>query len=140
MNELILLIAMLFFHLLDDYKLQGMLIDFKQKSWWEKNYPDKLYKNDYMIALIEHAFSWTVMVHIPVTIYIYATGYYDISNMYFAIMYLCIFYLNVVWHAVVDNLKANKKLINLWVDQVCHIIQIVLTWCFYISICFAKSF
>lgn len=80
------------------------------------------------------------MVHIPVTIYIYATGYYNISTMYFAIMYLYIyiFCLNVVWHAVVDNLKANKKLINLWVDQVCHIIQIVLTWCFYISIRFDK--
>lgn len=32
MNELILLIAMLFFHLLDDYKLQGMLIDFLNRS------------------------------------------------------------------------------------------------------------
>lgn len=61
--DLILLFSMLFFHLFDDYKLQGILANMKQRSWWEKNAPDDLYKNDYIIALIEHAFSWTFMIH-----------------------------------------------------------------------------
>ena len=55
----ILLLSMIFCHIVDDYYLQGFLASAKQKSWWEKNLPNKLYKNDYIIALFEHAFSWT---------------------------------------------------------------------------------
>jgi hypothetical protein len=69
MGYIVLLIGMLFFHIADDYYLQGFLASAKQKSWWEKNYPNPLYKNDYIIALVEHAFSWTVMIHIPIIIY-----------------------------------------------------------------------
>ena len=47
----ILLLAMLFCHIVDDYYLQGWLASAKQKSWWKKNAPDKLYKNDYIMAL-----------------------------------------------------------------------------------------
>lgn len=134
MNEVILLIAMLFFHLLDDYNLQGILADFKQKSWWEKNYPDELYKNDYKMALKEHAFSWTVMIHIPLTVYIYATGYYDLKDISFIAIYIFIFIVNYITHTFVDNLKANDKLINLCVDQTCHFIQIILTWIVYLCL------
>ena len=56
MNYILLLIGMLFFHIVDDYYLQGFLASAKQKSWWEKNNPNPLYKNDYIIALVEHAF------------------------------------------------------------------------------------
>ena len=42
---------MLYCHILDDFCLQGILASLKQKSWWEENYPNKLYKYDYIISL-----------------------------------------------------------------------------------------
>ena len=39
---------MIFCHIVDDYYLQGKLASMKQKSWWEKNAPDRLYKYDYL--------------------------------------------------------------------------------------------
>ena len=68
----ILLLTMLFCHIVDDYYLQGWLASAKQKLWWEKNVPDKLYKNDYIMALCEHAFSWTFMIMLPL---MYAVGF-----------------------------------------------------------------
>ena len=37
------------------------------------------------------------------------------------------FFVNLVTHAVVDHLKANTKVINLWGDQLIHLIQIIVT-------------
>ena len=71
--KIIILLIMLFLHIVDDYYLQGILTKLKQKSWWEENAPNKLYKHDYIIALIEHAFSWTFMIMLPFTI-MYVTG------------------------------------------------------------------
>ena len=59
---------MLFCHIVDDYYLQGWLASAKQKKWWEQNASNPLYKNDYIMALVEHAFSWTFMVHVPIVI------------------------------------------------------------------------
>lgn len=53
---LLVLTAMLFCHIIDDYVLQGWLATGKQKDWWKTNAPDKLYKYDYIMALAEHAF------------------------------------------------------------------------------------
>ena len=69
--KIILLLGMLFCHIVDDYYLQGWLASAKQKSWWKDNAPDELYKNDYIMALCEHAFSWTFMNMLIPTIYIY---------------------------------------------------------------------
>jgi hypothetical protein len=62
--KLYLLLIMIFLHIVDDYYLQGFLASLKQKRWWEKNAPDKLYRKDYIMALLEHAFSWTFMIMI----------------------------------------------------------------------------
>lgn len=34
---------------------------------------------------------------------------------------------NLVIHMVIDDLKANKKFINLWQDQFIHMLQIIVT-------------
>ena len=127
-SKYILLLAMIFCHIVDDYYLQGFLASAKQKSWWEKNSPDKLYENDYIMALCEHAFSWTFMIMIIPTIYTY---YHSLS--YIAILNM--FSLNWTIHCIVDNLKANKKKINLIQDQLIHIGQIILTWSLIIVYC-----
>ena len=129
MNYILLLITMLFCYIVDDYYLQGFLASAKQKSWWEKNNPNSLYKNDYMIALAEHAFSWTVMINVLIVVYIYLTGI-NLSP----IIFISLFIINLVIHTIIDNEKANLLNINLIQDQLIHITQIILTWLIYIFI------
>ena len=119
MKETILLLCMLFCHIVDDYYLQGWLASAKQKKWWEKNNPNPLYKNDYIVALFEHAFSWTFMMMLPVAIYL---------KLNLSVMFFVMLVVNCVIHFRVDDLKANFKKINLVQDQLIHICQIVLTW------------
>lgn len=123
----ILLLSMIFCHIVDDYYLQGFLASAKQKSWWEKNLPDKLYKNDYIIALFEHAFSWTFMIHVPIAVFI-LLGYLQYNTIAFVIVFVG----NWVFHATIDHMKANCHLINLVQDQLLHIFQIYLTWLMYV--------
>lgn len=120
--KILLFLSMVFLHIVDDYYLQGILAQMKQKSWWEKNAPDELYKNDYKIALLEHAFSWTFMIMLPIALFMMY------SREYFVVSYSICFVINWIIHAIVDDLKANKKIISLVIDQSCHIIQIAFTW------------
>lgn len=112
-----MLLTMIFFHIIDDYYLQGILAQMKQKKFWEDNAPDEMYKYDYIWALTMHAFSWTFMIMLPIAFF-YPTGF----------LFFAMFALNVATHAWVDNLKANRHEINLWQDQLLHMIQIVLTF------------
>lgn len=116
---------MLFLHIVDDYYLQGVLAKLKQKSWWEENAPNDLYKHDYIIALIEHAFSWTFMISLPAIVYmLYTNDYGKIIRFGF------LFLINWVIHGIVDDLKANKMRIDLITDQLIHILQVVVMFIF----------
>ena len=110
---------MVFMHIVDDYYLQGILASMKQKSWWQKqeSYCDK-YKHDYKVALFMHAFSWTFMIMLPL-LWVYGFQY----NVWVGL----VAGLNVATHWFVDDLKANKKKINLVTDQTIHLIQIIIT-------------
>lgn len=121
MSVLFVLLWMIFFHIVDDYYLQGWLASAKQKSWWEANAPEKLYKHDYIWALIMHSFSWAFMIMLPIAYYHGFSVGYD---------YIFILVLNTAMHAIVDNLKANVKSINLWQDQLAHMAQILVTFGF----------
>lgn len=114
-----ILLAMLFCHVIDDFYLQGILASMKQKMWWRKQeqYKEK-YKYDYIPALIIHAFSWVFMIMLPVAIYLK----FNLGWLYLA------YPVNLIIHAIVDDLKANKLKINLVVDQSIHICQILITW------------
>ena len=124
-NKIFILLAMIFLHIIDDYKLQGILASMKQQKWWEeqKEYK-KLYKYDYIPALIEHSFSWTFMIMLPIAISL------KFNIGWWAIAYI----VNMIVHAFVDNLKANKFKINLVIDQTIHLIQIIVTWLIFICI------
>lgn len=115
MSVIFVLLWMLFFHVVADYNLQGWLASAKQKSYWQENAPDKLYRYDYVMALIMHSISWTFMVMLPI-------AYVNQFNV--DIGFVGMFIANVAIHAAVDHLKANMKLINLWHDQLMHIGQI----------------
>jgi len=124
MSNIILLLSMIFLHIVDDYYLQGILAQMKQKQWWADNAPKELYKHDYIMALIEHAFSWTFMIHVP----LFWAHHSDMNIYLFAILFVS----NWIIHAVVDNAKANKLIINLCQDQIVHIIQIIVLWICYV--------
>ena len=122
MKFIMILLSMIFCHIADDYYLQGWLASAKQKSWWEKNAPDKLYKNDYIMALFMHSFSWSFMIMIPIIVYSLVSGIG--LKEWLVIPY----FVNMAIHCIVDDLKANKKKINLIQDQITHLIQIIVTW------------
>ena len=122
-KEFFILLSMIFLHIIDDYKLQGILANMKQKAWWKEQIGYKeLYKYDYIVALIEHSFSWTFMVMLPIVISLRS----DIGLLIVA------YVVNIAIHATVDTLKANALKINLVTDQLIHILQIVVTWLVFI--------
>lgn len=112
------LLLMIFLHIVDDYYLQGWLSSAKQKEWWKKNAPQALYKNDYQWALFMHSFSWSFMVMLPIA--------FVLSFKVHLLFWIC-FWTNVAIHGIVDDLKANKRKINLITDQMIHIAQIIIT-------------
>ena len=118
MNKAFIVLWMIFFHIVDDYYLQGWLASAKQKQWWKENAPQPLYKYDYIWALLMHSFSWAFMIMLPIAV----TMSFNISCLF-----LVCFLLNVCVHALVDDLKANRKKINLWHDQIIHMVQISVT-------------
>lgn len=121
--KLFILFVMIFAHIVDDYYLQGILASLKQKSWWENQKSYKpMYKYDYIVALIMHAFSWSFMISLPI-LYLGFTKWIVVAII-----------LNTIIHGIVDDLKANKHKINLIVDQSIHIVQIVITWILFVVI------
>ena len=119
MNKPFLLILMVFLHIIDDYNLQGWLASAKQREWWKNNAPSKLYKYDYILALITHSFSWSFMIMLPIALHM---------NFNIGYIFIIVLFANVFMHAFIDDLKANKKKINLWTDQIIHVMQIIITF------------
>lgn len=124
MSSIFILSAMIFLHIIDDYVLQiPCLRDLKQKSFWEKNAPQAMYKNDFVVALIMHAFSWSFMIMLPIAVEL------DFNvGINFGIMLIA----NTLFHAAIDGLKANKYRINLIADQAYHVFQIVSTFVLFV--------
>ena len=123
--NLFIILAMIFCHIVDDYYLQGWLASAKQKKWWEENAPQKLYNHDYIMALIMHSMSWSFMIMLPIAI----SMSYNVS-----MLFVIVFILNAVIHALVDNLKANKLQISLITDQLIHLLQIFVTATIFIGL------
>lgn len=119
MNESFIFLLMIFFHIIDDFVLQGWLASAKQKEWWKENAPQNLYKYDWLCALIIHSLSWAFMIMLPIAI---VQGFY--INDHFIYMFLW----NTLMHAWMDHKKANAKVANLWIDQMYHIMQIAVTF------------
>ena len=118
MNTVFVVMLMIFAHIVDDYYLQGWLASAKQKEWWKKNAPQRLYRFDYIWALIMHSLSWSFMIMLPIA-YVYS---FNVGALF-----VVIFLLNTLIHGVTDDVKANKRTINLWTDQLIHMAQIAIT-------------
>ena len=111
-------LTMIFLHIVDDYVLQGILAQMKQKKFWEDNAPDEKYKYDYIWALIMHSFSWTFMIMLPLAL----------SGGSITPLFYFFFVTNMLVHGFTDDLKANRFKINLWQDQLIHMAQILITF------------
>lgn len=115
---------MVLLHILDDFVLQkATLCNLKQRDWWEREVGTKergmplMYKNDYIMALVIHALSWSIMIHLPLFIF-------DIKWYLLITSVAC----NCLIHCIVDDAKANLKSINLIQDQLIHFGQIGITF------------
>ena len=130
-------ILALVLHIFADFNLQGLLCNFKQKTWWIKECSQtKLYlkyRYDYIISGIIHAFFWSCFTFLPI-LYLSLYDVFEritipfIGNIpIFVLVIIGIIIVNTGIHYFIDDLKANKRKINLWQDQLAHVAQIGLT-------------
>jgi len=138
MSKMFVLLLMVFCHVFDDFCLQGVLSQMKCKDWWKSDEDSKdakakkkpadkkadtadkeeLCKYDYIAALVAHSISWAFMIMLPIAVFF--------SFNPPAVFYI-VFAVNVIIHAIVDNMKANQEKINLITDQLIHMVQIGVT-------------
>jgi len=117
------LFIMIFAHIIDDFKLQGIMADMKCRLWWYNTINTlehgEIYKYDYIVPLILHGFQWSMMVH---SVFLLSVSMRDNPILYISII------INGLVHSFIDNLKANEFKINLIQDQLLHLIQIIVIY------------
>ena len=119
MMVLKLILFSLLLHLLDDFVLQAAFLNNgKQKEWWRNQTSNELYKNDYIVCLLAPGLELSLLTFLPIL------TLEGSSSCFLVGMMIC----NAGVHSFVDDVKANKKKINLVTDQVIHVIQILLTY------------
>jgi hypothetical protein len=119
-----LYITILFFHIIADYNLQGVLAQMKSVRFWkdlkerESKRKDgfKISIKDWIMPMIEHSFMWSFIVHLPIIMF-YSIN--PITIIFSIIIHTC-------FHMLIDSLKANTNDINLIADQIFHMLQIIL--------------
>ena len=113
-------LLMAFCHVIEDFHVQGILADLKQRMWWKDNVKQDgfghRYDKDYIAALLVHGFEWSFFIHLPLMWY---------TNL--SPLVLVSLPINMVVHAVIDDLKCNRLKLNLWQDQLLHLVQIAIT-------------
>ena len=123
-----ILLLMILGHLFADYTLQGWFCNGKQEIWWREQCADecnleferrwKKYGNDYICDLLEHGLYWALVTFLPL---------FFLADLPGAVLATVVI-INAVFHAYIDDLKANALKINLIQDQLFHFGQIVVTW------------
>lgn len=104
-------------HLVSDYYLQGILGSMKQIDWW--NVPDNptpsKYWKDWIAALICHSAEWSILTFLPLM--------FTLNGLTWSFFII----VNLIIHAIVDDLKANRQKLNLNQDQAVHLLQIIIS-------------
>ena len=132
--KIFILFLMLLMHYIEDFHLQGILANMKQKSWWDKQIVDfpprkgNKYRKDYVISLIVHSLENAIFVTLPIIINdLYYTFTVNKDNSLW-IAWLFDIWLIAYFHYWIDDSKCNKMKINLIVDQLLHFVIIVFIW------------
>lgn len=139
MNAVLALILLFGLHVFADFHLQGILASMKQRAWWreqqaKENMSDQsfsIYDNDYKVALWVHAFEWAFVTYLPM----FVVCIIHRDRLYMTWVYVILLTMNILWHKMVDDCKANKGLLNLVFDQVMHVVQILITWIVWSGLC-----
>lgn len=101
------------------YNLQGILASMKQKEWWTNTYKVDInktkYHYDYKAALFVHSFMWGFIIYLSFL-------FYKLD-----LVFLIVVTINALIYYIIDDLKANKKKINLIQDQRFHVYQIIIS-------------
>lgn len=115
---------MMLAHIIDDFVLQPICLSkLKQREWWEEKLGGKdkldksIYHEDYKWSLITHGLSWSIMVHLPIMLIL--SPQYDLALLGSVVG-------NAFIHAAIDDVKANKKTMDLMTDQQLHYIQLII--------------
>lgn len=125
-------------HIVEDFHLQGIMASMKQKSWWSEQFakvsaeqPDRempdimrKYGKDYIVVLILHGIEWSICVSLPALV----LG--DISTSWHMAV-VTVVAMGLI-HAMVDDMKANARFINLWQDQLIHMAQLAVMLAIYL--------
>ena len=127
----VLFFAMVFCHIVDDYYLQGWLASAKKQKWWETNCPSEKYKDDWVAALLCHSLSWSFMINLPLIVF---SLYTENTGVGMAIFFCLSYSVNAIIHMIVDHLKANVSVLNLWQDQLIHLHQLVITYALFLNL------
>lgn len=122
MSAFNIFILMVLMHVIDDFVFQPVCLSkLKQKKLWveeckKQGLPFKKYEDDYIMALVCHSASWSAMILLPIIFWM--------PNC----EWLCaVWFINVLIHSLIDNLKANEFKLNLVQDQFLHLVQILIT-------------
>ena len=106
-----IILLMILGHLVSDYTLQGWLAEAKQIAWWRKQTDSPKYRHDWIAGLACHSLYWSILTFLPL---------YNCDTWVYIVL------ANAALHAWIDHAKANLFVINLWQDQLLHLLQIVL--------------
>ena len=108
------IIVTVLMHIIDDFVLQPVCLSkLKQASTW--NGAPAKYRNDYKAALIIHGFSWSSLVMLPALV---------LMQFQVGFAFIGVWIIMGSLHAVIDDLKANIRMISLLTDQTLHTVQI----------------
>lgn len=134
----LIIILTILAHIIEDFHLQGIMASMKQKSWWYDQFakvsaeqPDRAmpdimrkYDKDYIVVLILHGIEWSICVSLPALI---------LGDPQSGLVSVLIVILAMgILHALIDDLKANKQILNLIQDQTFHMLQIIGMLLFYL--------
>lgn len=131
--KIFILILMILFHIIEDFHLQGILSNLKQKKWWEnecrKNgfiWETCKYKKDYFISLIIHSLENSIFIMLPLIAdnLIYTLTVCPENHLY--IMWILGIISNTIFHSYVDHVKCNRFEFNLIIDQFLHLLIILI--------------
>lgn len=118
----LLLPLMILCHIIEDFHIQGVMANMKQKSFWNP-YGEK-YADDWKPVIILHGMEWAMLTSMPCLV----MSWFDVP-MWFVLVIVTMGLL----HAYIDHLKANVGKINLITDQTLHMCQIMIIYLAYLG-------
>ena len=125
MSAILLLVLMVALHTIEDFHVQGIMAQMKQRSWWVNNAPSPKYRYDHLPVILLHGLEWAVFVSLPL---MWASDW-SLPDWFCALIAA----MGLV-HSVIDHLKANMLKINLVQGQALHMVQIAIIWIAYIMV------